>query len=100
MQQAPVADSDVTSDAVAVKIWLNIVIVSIVAEIAIEFAIIVVAWISNHRTPHLFAGFDIAPERGDSCRRDHRSVDASARLRTPEHNCVSIADEELQPGIS
>src|SRR6185503_16995475 len=84
-------------NAVAVQIGLDVLVVPIESEVAVELAIIGIARIADLRAPDVLAGFNIAREGGNACGRDDRSIYAAPRLRIAKHYGVRVRDEEFYP---
>src|SRR5690349_18542253 len=73
---AEVFDAEVAAYAVAVQIRLDVIVVAVEAEVAVELAVVHVAGITDLGAPDLLAGLNIARKRSDARRRDDRRVDA------------------------
>jgi hypothetical protein len=75
-------DADVAPHSVIVQVGFDVVVVGgIVAEIAVELAIVGIARVADLRAPDLLARLGVPGEDGDSVVGDHRRVDAAARPR-------------------
>src|SRR5437899_12617762 len=92
---AMILDAGVNADAARENIWLDIVVIQIVANVAIELAVIVVSRIAVPRTPYLPGRIRITPERGDPGWARHRRMNAvdGPLERTCKHECI----KERQP---
>src|SRR5881628_3265686 len=75
---AMILDAGVNADAARENIWLDIVVIQIVANVAIELAVIVVSRIAVPGTPYLPGRIRITPERGDPGWAMHRRMNAVA----------------------
>src|SRR5205085_6601758 len=66
---AEILDAEVAAYAVTVQVRLDVIVITIKAEVAVELAVVHVAWITDLGAPDLLAGFNIARKRGDARRR-------------------------------
>ena len=80
-------------------VGLDIVVLEIEPDIAVEIAVVSVAGVTFLRTPDLLGGFDIASERRDRRRGEHGRVNPEARTRMAEHDAVRIHDEPADFGF-
>ena len=98
---AVVFDSDVAPRSVAVQVRLDVIVIGrVVAEVAIELAIVGVAGIADVRAPDLFAGLGVAREDGHAFRGDDRRVDSALRARLAVEDGVGVGDEKVDPGLA
>src|SRR5262245_13081715 len=74
---------------------LDVAVVRVVAEVAVELAVIDIARIAFFSGPDLLAAFGVARERGDSAGAEHRPERTVARPRRTKRNAVRVDEEEL-----
>src|SRR5262245_14121637 len=91
---AMIFDSGVDADAARENIWLDIVVIQIVANVAIELAVIVVSRIAVPGTPYLPGRIWITPERGDPRWAIHRRMNAVAGPFVRTCNPVCFQDRK------
>ena len=91
---AMILDAGVNADAARENIWLDIVVIQIVANVAIELAVIVVSRIAVPRTPYLPGRIRITPERGDPGWAMHRRMNAVAGPFVRTCNPVCFQDRK------
>ena len=80
---------DIAPDSVGVEVRFDIVVIQIVTEVAVEFAVARVAGIAGFGTPNLLCRFHIAGKGGYTrLRAIHRSINAVFRARGTVQDAV------------
>src|ERR1017187_3793520 len=98
-RDAEILHAGETADAVGVNVRLDVVVFEVETNVTVEIAIIAVAGVAFLGTPDLLRGFDVAPERGHTRRREHRRVNPVARTRMAEHDAMRVHDEPADLGF-
>ena len=85
--------------SVLVQVRLKVIERHVPADIAVKFAVNIVARIADLGTPDLLAGFDVAGKDCHAVLAHDGSVNAVTRPRVAVKNGVRVADEVLDPGV-
>ena len=95
-----VLHSGVKPNAIGWMIGPDVLEVEVVADVAIELAVIEIAGITFGGTPHLLGGIGIAPESREARRALQRRIDAVFGTRAGVRNAVrfenGVADTEFR----
>src|ERR1041385_6899193 len=91
---AIVFDAGIRTDAIRVDIRPDVILFEVVADVAVELAVIVISRISLRSAPDLAGTFRVTAEGGDTGRTIHRSIDAIARPFSSACDAVRFQDGE------
>jgi hypothetical protein len=94
---AVILDAGINADTVRVNVWLDVVQVEIVADIAVELAVIEVAGIAVNRTPHLPGRVRVTAESGQTGGTVEGSIDAISRSLVRPRDALRFQDREPNP---
>ena len=96
---AVILEAEVAAVAVLMQMRLQIFEREVPADVAVKFAVDVVARISDLGAPDLLAGLDVAGKNSTSVRADDRSMHAVTRPRVAVKDRVRVADKIFDPGV-
>src|SRR5579875_436971 len=93
-------DAQRTTDTDLVQMRLQIFIIEVEADIAIEITVIIIAGVAFDGAPDLLGRLTIAGQASDATAgRQHRSVDTKAWSRFGEQDRMGIREKKTQTGL-
>src|SRR5947209_5657496 len=89
------------ADASLVQVRLQVLVVEVEADVAVEVAVDVVAGVAFDRAPDLLGRFGVARQHGHAAAGTlDRGVDAVLRPRLREHDAVRVGEEVADAGVT
>ena len=92
-------DAGESALAVSRHVGLDIVVIEIESDIAVEVAIAKVTGIPFFLAPDLPGGIEVAPKGGEAVGREYGGKDAVTGARCGEQNSVRVGDEPANAGF-
>src|SRR5579884_2141555 len=90
---AVILDAGVLANAGGILIRLEILLIQIIADVAVIFAIIVIGGVADAGAPYQFRGHRVATERSNAGRTINGSMDAERRRWLSMFNAVAVHQE-------
>ena len=96
-----VLDAEMAADAGLVQVRLEVFVIEVEADVAVEVAVVVVAGVALDGAPDLLGRFGVAGQGGDAALgAEDRGVDAVARPRLGEQDAVRVGEEVADAGVA
>ena len=95
-----ILDAEQAADAGLVQVRLEILVIEVEADVAVEIAVVVVAGIAFDGAPDLLGRFGVAGQGGDAAPgAEDRGIDAVLGPRLGEQDAVRVDEEVADAGI-